>query len=92
MFGITQVMVVHHTDCGMTHFTEDGIHAKLHPLFPRDQEAVDQLVFGTIADHDQAVREDIAFLKANRFIRNEIDVRGFVYELESGLIREVAEQ
>ena len=92
MFGIKQVMVVHHTDCGMTHFTDHGLHAKLHSLFPHDQSAVDQLVVGTIADDDEAVREDIAFLKAHRLIRHEIDVRGFVYELESGLIREVAEQ
>jgi carbonic anhydrase len=85
LLGTTEIILIHHTDCGMLTFSDDEVKAKIaaetgiRPSFAL--EAFD--------DVDQDVRQSIARIKASPFVPAKEAVRGFVYEVESGKLREV---
>ncbi|HEY0485581.1 MAG TPA: carbonic anhydrase [Mycobacteriales bacterium] len=85
LLGTTEIILIHHTDCGMLTFTDDGfkdsVEAETGIRPPWAAEAFDDL--------DQDVRQSIARIKADPFIPHTESVRGFVYEVESGKLREV---
>jgi carbonic anhydrase len=85
MLGTTGIVLVHHTDCGMMSFTEDTIAAQVEA----DTGARPPFAFGAFADLDTNVRESIARLQASPFLPHRDAVRGFVYEVDSGTLREV---
>ena len=86
LLGTEEIMLIHHTDCGMLTFGDDDFRRTVQqetgvkPEWPA--EAFDDL--------DEDVRQSIARIKASPFIPNKDSVRGFVYEVESGRLREVA--
>ena len=85
LLGTEEIILIHHTDCGMLTFTDDEFAAQLEaetgtrPTWAA--EAFDDL--------DENVRESIARVKASPFIARKESVRGFVYEVETGRLREV---
>ena len=90
VFGIKQVMVIHHTDCGMSQVTDEEIRQVTKGRVPeKDHEEVDQWKFGEIKDLKQSVVEDMKVLKDSPFVRDEIVVRGFVFDIEDGTMEEV---
>src|SRR5438067_8547595 len=86
LLGTTEIMLIHHTDCGMLTFRDDDFRRDVQqetgikPEWPA--EAFD--------DVDGDVRQSIARIKASPFIPRKDSVRGFVYEVESGRLREVS--
>lgn len=85
LLGTNEVILIHHTDCGMLTFTDDEVKAQI-------QEEVGirpDFAFEAFADLEEDVRQSVARVKDNPFIPHE-NVRGFVYEVESGRLREVA--
>ena len=85
LLGTSEIILIHHTDCGMLTFTDDGFKASIQEetgLKP----AWSPEAFG---DLDTDVRQSIARIKASPFIPRK-NVRGFVYEVETGKLREVA--
>ena len=85
LLGTREIILIHHTDCGMLTFTDDafkaGIQQETGIKPPWAAEA-----FGDLEDD---VRQSIARIKASPFIPNKDSVRGFVYEVETGKLREV---
>ena len=85
LLGTEEIMLIHHTDCGMLTFADDdfrqGIQREIgiKPQWPA--EAFDDL--------DEDVRQSIARIKASPFIPKTDSVRGFVYDVETGRLREV---
>ena len=85
LLGTTEIMLIHHTDCGMLTFTDNEFHAQIladtgiKPLWAA--EAFDDL--------DTSVRQNIARIKAEPAIPNKDAIRGFVYDVKSGELREV---
>jgi carbonic anhydrase len=84
LLGTTEIMVVHHTDCGMLTFRDDDV---------KDQIAADTgirppFALEAFTDLDDDVRQSIARIHASPFIPHK-NVRGFVYEVEKGTVREV---
>ena len=85
LLGTEEVMLIHHTDCGMLTFGDDDFRRQVQretgvkPEWPA--EAFDDL--------EDDVRQSIARIEASPFIRKKDQVRGFVYEVESGRLREV---
>jgi carbonic anhydrase len=85
LLGTTEIMLIHHTDCGMLTFHDDDFRREVQqetgikPEWPA--EAFD--------DVDGDVRQSIARIKASPFIPNKDQVRGFVYDVETGELREV---
>jgi carbonic anhydrase len=86
LLGTTEIVLIHHTDCGMLTFTDDGFRADLQketgikpPWSPE-----------SFTDLDDDVRSSIGRIKASPFIPNKDSVRGFVYDVETGRLREVS--
>ena len=85
LLGTREVMLIHHTDCGMLTFTDADLKQQIlddtgvNPPF--DMEA--------FTDVDGDVRQSIDRVKTSAFIPYTDQVRGFVYEVESGQLREV---
>jgi carbonic anhydrase len=87
LLGTEEIILVHHTDCGMLTFTDDqfkdDIQADTGLRPPWAAEA-----FG---DLDEDVRQSIRRIKADPFIPRKDSVRGFVYDVATGGLREVKE-
>lgn len=85
LLGTREVMVIHHTNCGMQTFTDDGmkrhIEAEVGIRPPFALEA--------FPDLQQDVRQSIARIKASPFLPHKDAVRGFVYDVGRGTIGEV---
>ncbi len=87
LLGTEEVAVIHHTGCGMMTFTDDDIRKQL-----KEQRGAiaDHVAFLPFADLEQSVRDDITIYQQSPLVRHDIPVRGFVYEVETGALREVA--
>ena len=86
LLGTREVVVVHHTDCGMLTFTNEQIRQRLRERLGADASGVDFLPF---ADLDQSVRDDVAAIRASPLIPDDVAVSGFVYDVRSGRLRRV---
>ncbi len=78
-------MLIHHTDCGMLTFTDDEFADKLEEA----RESGPTWSPESFSDLEQDVRDSIKRITDSPFIPNKDSVRGFVYEVESGKLREV---
>ncbi len=87
LLGTREFAVIHHTDCGMTTFTDEQLREQLRRDLGADASEIDFLAF---SDLDGSVREDVATIRSSPLIPQEISVRGFVYDVRSGRLREVA--
>jgi carbonic anhydrase len=85
LLGTEEIVLIHHTDCGMLTFTDDefkrGIQDEtgLKPHWAAE----------AFPDVDEDVRQSLARIKASPFIPRKESVRGFVYQVEDGKLREV---
>jgi carbonic anhydrase len=85
LLGTEEIMLIHHTDCGMLTFADDDFRRQVQddtgikPEWPA--EAFDDL--------DADVRQSIARIKASPFIPRKDQIRGFVYDVHDGSLREV---
>jgi len=86
LLGTNAVVVLHHTDCGMLTFSNEQLADRLRDRFGADPGGIDFLPF---RDLDQSVRDDVATIRANPFIPDGVEVRGFVYDVHTGRVREV---
>jgi carbonic anhydrase len=85
LLGTTGIVLIHHTDCGMLTFKDDELRAALakevgeKPLF----------AFGAFDDLDADVREGLQRIRRNPFLPHKDNVRGFVFDVATGQLREV---
>jgi carbonic anhydrase len=86
LLGTREFLVIHHTDCGMLTFSNEQLRDQLKQDLGADASAIDFLPFG---DLDQSVRDDVATIRSSPLIPQDITVRGFVYDVGSGQLREV---
>lgn len=86
-----QVMIIHHTDCGTTHFTNEQVRGV---VIARDPEAkVENVDYGEIDDLPKSVVRDVKFLKGSKLVRSELKekIRGFLYDIETGELCEISD-
>jgi carbonic anhydrase len=85
LLGTREIILIHHTDCGMLTFTDDAFKAQIQAetgIRPEwAAEAFD--------DIEEDVRQSIGRIVADRFIPHTDQVRGFVYDVATGRLREV---
>jgi carbonic anhydrase len=86
LLGTEEIMLIHHTDCGMLTFSDEEFRRQVQ----EETGIKPQWSCETFADLEEDVRQSIARIKASPFIPNKDGVRGFVYEVETGKLREVA--
>jgi len=87
LLGTREFVVIHHTDCGMLTFTNDDIRQQLQRDLGVDASAID---FRPFSDVEESVRRDLVTIRSSPLIPDEIPVRGFVYDVRSGALSEVA--
>jgi carbonic anhydrase len=86
LLGTEEIVLIHHTDCGMLTFTDDEFKAAIE----KDTGIRPGWAAEAFPDLDGDVRQSIARVKASPFIPKKDAVRGFVYEIETGRLREVS--
>ncbi len=87
LLGTTEVLVVHHTDCGMLTFDNPTLYGICQEQLGADASAIDFLPF---RDVEQSVRDDVAHIRASPLIAKDTKVTGFVYDVKTGQLHEVA--
>jgi carbonic anhydrase len=85
LLGTREVIVIHHTDCGMLTFTNDQLKQRLQE--GRGTEA--DLDFLPFSDVDQSVRDDVKAIRESRLLLPDVPVTGFVYDVKTGRLRQV---
>lgn len=86
LLGTREIILIHHTGCGMLTFTDDEFRRQIQ----EETGVRPEWAAEAFSDLDEDVRQNIARIKASPFIPHKDSVRGFVYEVETGRLREVA--
>jgi carbonic anhydrase len=85
LLGTREVVVIHHTDCGMLTFTDEQLRQKL-----RDELGVtSEQEFLPFSDLEQSVRDDVAIIRASPLLLKDVPVRGFIYDVRTGRLHEL---
>ena len=85
LLGTREIMLIHHTDCGMLTFTDADLNQQI-----LDETGIKPpFAMEAFADLDADVRQSVARVKTSPYIPHKEEVRGFVYNVKSGQLREV---
>ena len=86
LLGTSEIILIHHTDCGMLTFTDDAFKRSI-----QDETGIkpgwSAEAFG---DLDEDVRQSVARIKASPFVPHTDAVRGFVFDVATGTLNEVS--
>ena len=86
LLGTEEIILIHHTDCGMLTFTDEEFRQQIE----NDTGMKPEWAAEAFTDLDADVRQSVARIKESPFVPKTDAVRGFVYEVESGRLREVS--
>jgi carbonic anhydrase len=86
LLGTQEIILIHHTDCGMLTFTDDDFKASIQ----QDTGIKPEWAAEAFPDLDGDVRQSINRIKASPFIPHKDSVRGFVFDVATGKLSEVA--
>ena len=86
LLGTREFAVIHHTDCGMTKFTDEVLQGMIRDGTGQDVSAWEFLAF---TDIDQSVRDDVDQLRGLDVLPEGVSVSGYVYDVRSGELKEV---
>jgi carbonic anhydrase len=86
LLGTTEIILIHHTDCGMLTFTDDGFKAAIQ----QETGIKPEWAAEAFGDLDDDVRQSIRRIKASPFIPHTDAVRGFIFDVASGKLHEVS--
>jgi carbonic anhydrase len=85
LLGTQEIILIHHTDCGMLTFTDDEFKKSI-----QDETGIKPAwAAEAFPDLDEDVRQSIARIKTSPFIPNKDSVRGFVFDVGTGKLNEV---
>lgn len=85
LLGTREIVLIHHTDCGMLTFTDDGFKQGIMDETGQKPAWAAE----AFSDLDADVRQSIQRIKNSPFIPHRDQVRGFVFDVATGLLREV---
>jgi carbonic anhydrase len=87
VIGTTEIMLLNHTGCGFTTFTNEDLNTKLSDTTGDASPA--PMDFFAFKDPDDHTREQLALVRAHPWIDKAVPVRGFVLDMDTGLLREI---
>jgi carbonic anhydrase len=87
VIGTTEIMLLNHTGCGFTTFTDEELNSRLTAETGDASPA--PMEFFSYQDPEQHTREQIEKVRSHPWIAKEVPVRGFVLDMETGLLAEV---
>jgi carbonic anhydrase len=85
LLGTREIMLIHHTGCGMHTFSEEELVEQI----TRETGVSPPFAMGALSDLEEGLRQSIARIKESPFIPHRDQVRGFIYEVDSGRLREI---
>ena len=85
LLGTKEIVLIHHTDCGMLTFSDDEVKTQIE----QDTGIRPPFALESFADVDADVRQSIARITASPFVPDKSHVRGFIYDVKTGTLREV---
>ncbi|MEU3412080.1 MULTISPECIES: beta-class carbonic anhydrase [unclassified Streptomyces] len=85
LLGTEEIILIHHTDCGMLTFTDDGFKDAVQ----KDTGIRPPWAAEAFADLEEDVRQSVARIKADPFVVHKDRVRGFVFDVATGRLTEV---
>ena len=85
LLGTREVVLIHHTDCGMLTFTDDQLKADIEA----ETGIRPHFALEAFTDLERDIRQSIARIKASPFVPHRDAVRGFVYDVRTGALQEV---
>lgn len=86
LLGTEEIVLIHHTDCGMLTFSDDDFRRQMQD----DVGVKPPWAAEAFPDLDEDVRQSIARIEVSPFIPRKESVRGFVYDVRDGSLREVS--
>jgi carbonic anhydrase len=86
LLGTTEIVLVHHTDCGMLTFKDDGVKAQIE----EDTGLRPPFALEAFSNPEDDVRQSVRRIEVSPFVPHKDNIRGFVYDVETGRLNEVA--
>lgn len=86
LLGTTEIILIHHTDCGMLTFTDDDFKASIE----KDTGVRPAWAAEAFGDLEGDVRQSVARIKASPFVPHKDQIRGFVFDVATGKLNEVS--
>jgi carbonic anhydrase len=87
LLGSREIMIINHTDCGMLRFTDGEMEERLRKETGRAPIAPAR--FYSFTDAEENTREQIQKARSHPWISEDVPVRGFVFDVKTGLLAEV---
>ncbi len=87
VLGTREILLLNHTGCGFTTFTDDELNAKLSASTGDASPA--PMRFFSYKDPEENTREQIKKVRSHPWIAKDVPVRGFIFDVDTGLLREV---
>lgn len=87
LLGTREILVIHHTDCGMRTVTNEDMREQLRRNLGVDASSVD---FLPLSDLEESLRQDVETIRSSPLLSSDIPVHGFVYDVRTGLLRNVS--
>ena len=90
LLGTNEVLLIKHSGCGMLTFTNEDAFAVVEKnLGSRAKEELAGLDFQPFPDLEKGVQDDVEYLKASKAIPDTVIITGWIYEVESGKVKQV---
>ncbi len=86
LLGTQEIILIHHTDCGMLTFRDDEVKAQIEA----DTGLRPPCALEAFSDPEDDVRQSIRRIQASPFVPHKDKIRGFVYDVETGRLNEVS--
>ncbi len=86
LLGTQEIILIHHTDCGMLTFRDDEVKAQIEA----DTGLRPPFALEAFSDPADDVRQSIRRIQASPFVPHKDEIRGFVYDVETGRLNEVS--
>jgi carbonic anhydrase len=87
LLGTEEFMIINHTDCGLMHTTEEALRNLIHTR--AGTTAVVPALFHAFTNVEENVRHQLQKLRSHPWVPAEVTTRGFVYDVSTGLLREI---
>jgi carbonic anhydrase len=87
ILGSKEILLLNHTGCGFTTFTDEELNAKLSASTGNSSPS--PMRFFSYKDPEENTREQIKTVRSHPWIAKEVPVRGFIFDVDTGLLREV---
>ncbi|KAL1905115.1 hypothetical protein Sste5344_009166 [Sporothrix stenoceras] len=92
LFNLREICIIHHTDCGITHVTDEGVRDHIKANTDKEHwPEIDNLDVWSNADIEASVKGDLEWVRTTPLIREELKkgTQGFVFDIKTGLLTKV---